>query len=150
MPEAILFYGYNLNDPDEDRWTVKEDDGGGDFQPPWFESVGAGIDPDLRNSMNKAILEARGFDLEGVSWYDYDGLTARHCGVVILTYGHSNSLYYGIGLAGSVYVADDWSPKPVAPGSNLDSHEPLVEALKALGMTPEPGNPSWILAPSEF
>jgi hypothetical protein len=100
--------------------------------------------------MNGAILEGAGVDLTDVSGFNYDGLVERLCGVSVLTYGHSGKLYYGIGLASSVYVADDWAPMPVAPGSNIDSHEPLAKALKALGMTPEAPHPSWILAPSEL
>jgi hypothetical protein len=145
--QAVLFYGYNLSDPEEDRWNIKEEEYDV-FQAPWL--VSGDTQSGRLISMNGAILEGADIDLADVLPLDYDGLVERHCGVRILTYGNSNKLYYGIGLVGSVYVADDWAPAPVAPGSNIDSHEPLAKALRALGMTPEAPHPSWILAPSEL
>lgn len=158
MSGAVLFYGYNLGDPEGSGWALKGDTpdfrADTDFEPEWLTEAEA-ADEDLVEAMRRTILIASGTpESEAVAHrvpgFSLDDLLANQCGIRLLTCGHSNSLFYGLALANAVHRADDWTPKCIAPTTGCASHEPLDRALDALGMKPVQLHPSWILAPEEF
>lgn len=158
MSAAVLFYGYNLGAPEDSGWALKGDTpdfrADTDFEPEWLIEAEA-ADENLAEAMRRTILIASDVPeseavVNRVPGLSLDDLLAKRCGVRLLTCGHSNSLFYGLALADTVYQADDWTPRCIAPTAQSASHEPLARALEALDMRPVQLNPSWILAPEEF
>lgn len=154
--EAYLYYGFLLGCPEEAGWLVKEADRyGGIENPEDREGLGwlaaAEEEGDYVDRMRNVILAEAGSDLAPSEDLSPDELLATRCGVEIVEHGSSFTgvMHYGVAMAGTVCRADDWTPKQIAPASVMGSHEPLHRALKALGMTPNQVNPSWILAPGE-
>lgn len=161
--EAVTFYGYDLGSVDQSfGW---EADSVKDQEPEWIEE-GEIHGEDYAVAMSLAVLRAAGVDhgnaRRGALYItDLDNHLARNCGVQFLPYGHQNTQFYGIALAGTVQTADDWSPKRVRlelPGQGLDwphqevldsSAKLLHDALKALGLKPAVGGPSWIISARE-
>lgn len=144
MSAAILFYGYNLGAPDDSGWAIENEE---NFQEEWFDSVL--MDDDYAEAMRSRILEESGLiPLKDFTSFDSEEKLAARCGVRIVSYGHSNTTFYGLALAGSVHEADDWSPKHVAPVVDYSAIK-LYRALEKLGMKTTQVNPSWILAPQE-
>lgn len=151
MSAAILFYGYNLGAPDDSGWAIE---GADNFDEEWFEhSTGSSLtdwEPDYVGAMRDEILDRYGL----IPLKDFDSSNAKeklakHCGVEVVSFGHSNTTFYGLALAGTVHQATDWYPKHVAPIAGGDAGK-LREALDKLGMKPLQANPSWILAPQEY
>lgn len=157
MSTAILFYGYNLGElagfdhPFEDAEWFKEAD-----------------ESEFLREIRSALLAASGIDVlddpyRNQTPYEDDALLSSRCGLEVLYYGHSNTEFYGLALAGAVHRADDWSPKgeldlkvPQMVELRVDgetktrrpSRDVLREGLMVLGIK-EPDEPSWILAPVE-
>ncbi|MFE0472432.1 hypothetical protein ACFW2V_12545 [Streptomyces sp. NPDC058947] len=150
MSAAVLFYGFNLGAPDDMGWAFLRHGPGSEREFDWEANAEADGGNEYQPWMARAILLGTGVPEDDIPLDVPEGFLARRCGVQILTFGHSNTLFYGIALAGTVQWADDWSPKSVVPASTLDGHEPLARALDALGVKPRQANPAWILAPSEF
>ena len=144
MSAAILFYGYNLGAPDDSGWAIENEE---NFQKEWFDSIL--MDEGYAEVMRSRILEESGLvPLRDFTPVDSEEKLAARCGVQIVSYGHSNTMFYGLALAGTVCEADDWSPKHVAPVVSGDAAR-LREALESMEMRPTQVNPSWILAPQE-
>lgn len=160
---AVLFYGYNLGSPENSGWEIEEEPDYGDFQAEWYEAYLESDEDesgDLKAHICRQILLASAVDVGDTPWYSLDDKVKATCGVEVLTYGHSNSEFIGIALAGTVTIADDWSPQlatcalpdpmDTQEGEEpIDPHEPLQRALEALGVTPNQGHPSWVVAPNE-
>lgn len=162
--EAIMFYGYDLGSVDDTfGWEGETIE---DEEPEWIQDGTDLHDEDYARAMTEAVLKAAEVDPDSVRRgafhiTDLDNLLARNCGVQFLPYGHENTQFYGIALAGTVHTADDWSPKrvsPVLPGHSagrseqdvLDNSAKLLrDALKALGLKPSDEGPSWIISARE-
>jgi len=156
-PNATLYYGFHLGCPDDGGWEVAEADEYGDLEGaglPWLE-MPSDEDEDedgvSADQMRIAIFLGMGVEAADVPTRKLDEALAERCGVQVVEHGSlvSGIMHYGIALAGTIYYADDYTPKAIAPGTHSASHKPLLDALKALGLTPKQANPSWILAPGE-
>lgn len=145
MSSAILFYGYNLGAPDDAGWAIEDEV---DFEEAWYTAA-LDLDEGYVEAMNRRLLEASGMNPDEID-ASHTEMVARRCNVRVVHYGHSNTQFYGLALADSVHVADDWSPKHVAPVTSYATPDPLASALEVLGMKPTQANPSWILAPQEY
>lgn len=156
MSAAVLFYGYSLGAPDDTGWEIEKE---ADFAEEWFIRA-LETDDDYLDAMRRRLLLTSGLREDELTGLDLVAETARLYGVRFVEYGHSNTLFYGIALDGSVYEANDWSPaciKPdfdwnvnmVVPGVDVPSDQNLRVALEALGMYPVQVRPSWVLAPRE-
>lgn len=153
MTSAVLFFGYDLGQLMDGNWLIDqyeetstepswvataERDSAGEEGSEWWECV-----------MRQHLLVASGMPEEDLpSLCDLDDALARRCKIRLIVYGHSNTLHFGLALAGTVQEADDWSPKVVSVLTS-GHHNKLDEALRVLGFKPDRVTPSWILAPVE-
>lgn len=155
MSASILFYGYNLGAPEDSGWAIKGDDL--DFEPDWLiewerDTDDLGVD----HYMRRAILLANGTSEEEIIKGDDGALLAERCSLEVVTFGHFNTLFYGLAIAGLVHRADDWSPTVIGANQlseNLIPYFSVVDrlgrALGVMGMDLIQEAPSWILAPQE-
>jgi hypothetical protein len=157
MSAAVLFYGYSLGAPDDTGWEIEHEL---DFDEEWFITA-LNADEDYVKAMQRRLLLESGVPEDELVSFDLADRLAQVCGVRFVEYGHSNTLFYGLALEGSVYEANDWSPaciKPdfdwnasvVTPGVDVPSDQSLRGALEVLGMQPVQVRPSWIIAPREY
>lgn len=145
MSAAVLFYGYNLGAPDDSGWAIQGEE---NFDQPWFDDA-VDFERDYADAMRGHLLVKSGLvELKDFTTFDAEEKVAARYGVEVVSYGHSNTRFYGLALTGTVDRADDWSPKHVAPTASGDATR-LYKALELLGMQPTQVNPSWILAPDE-
>jgi hypothetical protein len=151
-PNATLYYGFMLGCPNDGGWEVAEADEYGDLGEaglPWVEA--AEDEDDYESHMCLAIFISMGIEAADVPSSELNEALAKRCGVEVVQCGSSPAdiMHFGIALAGSVHRADDYTPKAIAPNVGVTGHEPLHAALRALGLSPNQVNPSWILAPGE-
>jgi len=162
MSMAVLFYGYSLGVPDDSDWAIKNLD---EFEPDWLTEYEADLEMDddgegYEFHMRRAILLASGVPDELIT-KDNAEATLKEQGLEVITFGHSNTRFYGLALAGSVYEADDWSPKCIAPnfewnsniripGVDFPDDGCLRNGLRYLSMEPVQERASWIIAPREY
>jgi hypothetical protein len=163
MSMAVLFYGYSLGVPSDGDWAIKNAD---EFEPDWLTEAEADMEADedgegYEYHMRRAVLLANEVPEEEITRENAEALMKARCSMEIITFGHSNTQFYGLALAGSVYRADDWSPVCITPNFewNPNLHIPGVDfpddgylhgALRALWMEPTQERASWILAPQEY
>ncbi|AXH66298.1 hypothetical protein SEA_SATIS_137 [Streptomyces phage Satis] len=161
MSAAILFYGYSLGVPDDGDWALKNLD---EFEPDWLTEYEADAEAEADGEgyeyhMRRAILLASGVKDEEITRENAEALLKEQY-LEVISFGHRNTLFYGLALTGSVYRADDWSPQCIRPdfewnpnlnipGVDMPDNGPLYNALRDLSMEPVQERPSWILAPEE-
>lgn len=155
-PQATLYYGFHLGCPDEEwaaalseRWTDSEDGFESVEDLPWAQAA-ADDDDDFVAHMQVHLLAEAEVEAADMNSKELAGAVAREWGVQFVRHGcFSNGLVHiGLAMQSSVYEADDWTPKCIAP-SMAGNHVTLLDALEALGLKPNQANPSWILAPGE-
>lgn len=163
MSIAVLFYGYSLGVPSDGDWAIKNAD---EFEPDWLAEAEADMKADKDGEgyeyrMRRAVLLANEVPEEEITRENTEALMKKRCSMEIITFGHSNTQFYGLALAGSVYRADDWSPACITPdfewnpslyipGVDFPDDGYLHHALRALCMEPTQERASWILAPQEY
>lgn len=163
MSMAVLFYGYSLGVPSDGDWAIKNAD---EFEPDWLAEAEADVKADKDGEgyeyrMRRAVLLANEVPEEEITRENAEALMKKRCSMEIITFGHSNTQFYGLALAGSVYRADDWSPACITPdfewnpslyipGVDFPDDGYLHHALRALCMEPTQERASWILAPQEY
>jgi hypothetical protein len=162
MSAAVLFYGYSLGAPDDTGWAIRNEE---EFEPDWLVQAEADMEADddgdgYEYHMRRAVLLADEVPAGEITSENAEALMKDRCSMEIITFGHYNTLFYGLALTGSVYRASDWSPSPITPNFewNPNLHTPGVDfpddgylhnALRALGMEPTQGRATWILAPDQ-
>src|ERR1044072_893668 len=162
MSMAVLFYGYSLGVPDDGDWAIQNTD---EFEPDWLTEYEAALEEDDDGEgyefyMRRALLLASGVPDDLITRGNAEA-TLKEQGLEVITFGHSNTQFYGLALAGSVYEADDWSPKCIAPnfewnpniripGVDFPNDGYLHNGLRALSMEPVQERASWIIAPREY
>jgi hypothetical protein len=155
MSAALLFYGYSLGVPDDGDWAIKNAD---EFEPDWLTEA-EDDDEGYEYHMRRAILLASGVPDDLITEENAEA-TLKEQYLEVITFGHSNTRFYGLALAGSVYRADDWSPACIRPnfewnpstalpGIDFPDDGCLHNALRYLSMEPSQERASWILAPQE-
>ena len=151
-PEAVLYYGFHLGCPDDGGWEVAEADEYGNLSDAGLEWLASAEDEDdYPTHMTLAILATKDAEVNGLSSGELAEKLAEHCKVQVVDHGSRSNgiMHYGIALAGTLYRADDWTPKQINPSTGCETHQPLLDALAALGLSPNQTNPSWILAPGD-
>lgn len=151
-PVATLYYGFYLGCPDDGGWLVAEADEYGTLSTAGRLWLAAAEDEDdYPDHMRMAILLGMGVDAADVPTSDLDEVLAERFGVQVVDHGSLSNgiMHYGLALPGTIHRADDYTPKPIAPSVGGRSHEPLHNALRALNVSPNQANPSWILSPGD-
>lgn len=155
-PIATLYYGFYLGSPGEgwaasvlpsaaDRFHVDQPE-----DLPWFQAALEDGEEDYLLHMRTHLLSEAEIEAADLDHKELVKAVAEAWGVELVEHGcfpYGNT-HIGIAMPGSVYEADGWTPKAVAPTAG-GSHQALVNALGALGLRPVQANPSWILAPGE-
>lgn len=136
---ARLGFGYNLGG-DEGVYHFREYEE--DF--PWYDEVEG-----LEESAYKALLAAVGFtedDWTVDGYFERKIEASKKVPVHFQYYGNSNHGYTGTLLFAGTSLSVNWVEEIELPVITDEHRKHLAWALEVLGITPDQGEPRWLLA----